>query len=141
LSFLCIRAWVYELHGRTAVADHGESPRTRFYAPSDHQPIPRFEHVQWTWYGRESVRAHEHRQVCAVLFRFRFPVYCLHGTMFGILTADQLVDEFRGVLVAQCQALQTTGRHFKYLLQHAKGVQNVFKNGFTRVCAFLVSSI
>jgi len=42
------------------MADHGESPRTRFDASSDHQPVPRFEYVQRTRHRRESVGAYEH---------------------------------------------------------------------------------
>lgn len=90
---------MYVLHRRATVADHGEPPRTRLDAPPDHQPVPRFEHVQRARHRREGVRAHEHGQVrVVVVVRLRCPVHRPQQPVLGVLQADHFVDEFGRVL-------------------------------------------
>lgn len=76
---------VYKLHWRTRVADHGESPHTRIYTPSDHQPVPRFEHVQWTRHQRERIGTHEHRQIRVVELDLWLPADHSHQAIIGVL--------------------------------------------------------
>lgn len=75
----------YVLHRRITVRDHGEPPVTRLDTPSDHQSVPRLEHVQRARHGRESVGAHEHRQVRVVVFHLGSPLDHSHQTVLGVL--------------------------------------------------------
>lgn len=90
------------------MADHGESPRTRLDTSSDHQPVPRFEHMQRTRYRRESVGTYEHWQVRTVVFmlHLRFPVYHPHQTVLGVLQTDHFVNKFHCVFFTHRQALK-----------------------------------